>query len=249
MGAICLISSQGHHQVLGGLSDAKSILGEKHRFEWLVSSLSAYESIAEEDESGIWGWRSSAMGLINAVAGSGDEVESRCEIRGELRRRGLEHAIEVLVEQEPTQTFLVQVEIYQQESKEDLAELGQLNIRYMTNDSLVAVPEEEGGEEAASSTDPRPDEDEVHLGGLYDEISDLRNQACSICIPSLLVPIISKLRLTSSLPCRRKNWHKFVRMSSTIIDHSIRFDPGWRATTFWSCLVILTPLKERLTPI
>ena len=247
MGAICLISSQGHHQVLDGLSEAKSILGENHRFEWLVSSLSAYESIAEEDESGIWEWRSSAMGFFNAVAGSGDDVESRCEIRGALRRRGLEHAIEVLVGQEPTQTFLVQVEIYQQESKEDLAELGQLNIRYLTNDSLDAVPEEEEGE--ASSRDAKPDEDEVHLGGLYDEISDLRNQVCSTCIPSLLVPVISTMRLTSSLPCRRKNWHQFARMSSTIIDHSIRFDPGWRATTFWSWLVIPTPLQQRLTPI
>lgn len=176
MGAICLISSQGHQQVLDGLSDAKFILGENHRFEWIVSSLSVYETILEEDESAVWEWRSSAMGFINAVAGSGDEVESRCEIRGELRRRGLDHAIEVLIGQEPTQTFLVQVEIYQQESKDDLAELGQLNIQYLMPEHLEAVSDE--GEGDTSSTDPKPDENEAHLGGLYEEISDIRSQVC-----------------------------------------------------------------------
>lgn len=179
MGAICLISSRGHQQVLDGLSDAKSTLGENHRFEWLVASLSAYDQIPEDDESGVWEWRSSAMGLINALAGSGDEVESRCEIRGELRRRGLDHAVEVLVGQEPTQTFLVQAEIYRQESKEDLAELGQLNIQYLIPETLGAVSEGEEEEEGeVSSTEPESDGDEheAHLGGLYEEISDLRNQ-------------------------------------------------------------------------
>lgn len=174
MGAICLISSSGHQQVLDGLSDTKGVLGENHRFEWLVLSLLAYDPIAEEDESSVWEWRKSALGLINALAGNGDDVESRCEIRGELRRRGLDHALEALMSQEPTQEFLVQAELYQQESKEDHAELRRLNMQYLLPDSLKAVREED--EETDSNGEQAEPEGEAHLGGLYEEISDLRIQ-------------------------------------------------------------------------
>lgn len=123
------------------------------------------------------------MGLINAVAGSGDEVESRCEVRGELRRRGLDHAIEMLMAQEPTQTFLVQAEIYQQETREDLAELSQLRIQYLTPDALSAVQEEDEAETSSGELGEQEVHD-GHLAGLYDEISDLRDQVRTVLVPS-----------------------------------------------------------------
>lgn len=163
--------------MLDGSSDAKPILNETHRFEWLVSSLAPYDPLDENAENTIWEWRSSALGLLNALAGQGEDLEERCDIRGELRRRGLDHAIEILSAQEPTQAFMVQAEIYIQEGAEDLAELRILNTQAFAGDTLKVIEEEEdmqseGGAEAL-----------VHPGALYEEISELRSQVseCQGC--------------------------------------------------------------------
>jgi hypothetical protein len=92
--------------VLDGFSDFKFTFIETFRFEWLVSSLDAFlerdrentGTFREDDPSGeneIWEWRTSVLSLANAVASGGEDLESRCELRGELRRRGLDHAIDV----------------------------------------------------------------------------------------------------------------------------------------------------------
>jgi diaphanous 1 len=95
---MCLISPLGHQLVLDGFSDSKMSLGETFRFEWLISSLEAFDSGEEvevEDESGMWEWRTAALGLINALTTSGIDLELRCDLRGEIRRRGFDHAVDV----------------------------------------------------------------------------------------------------------------------------------------------------------
>lgn len=198
LGAICLISAQGHEQVLDSLADAKTTLEETYRFEYLLSSLSAYTTHCDDEESdaGVWEWRTSVMGLINAVAGSGDEVEGRCEIRGELKRRGLDHIVDSLMDQEPTQTFMVQAEIYQQESEDDLAELRQLNIEHLVYlpKTLVDVQEED---EEGSDTRKEEEQHDGHLVGLYEEISDLRAQVCRLIYMYCMYQIDEALTYTS----------------------------------------------------
>jgi len=95
---MCLISPLGHQLVLDGFSDSKISLGETFRFEWLVSSLEAFGSgdeVEVECESGMWEWRTAASGLINALTSSGIDLEFRCDLRGEIRRRGFDHAVDV----------------------------------------------------------------------------------------------------------------------------------------------------------
>lgn len=98
LAAMCLISPLGHQFVLDGFSDSRISLGETFRFKWLISSLDAFNSGDEdevEDESGLWEWRTAALGLINALTTSGIDLELRCDFRGELRRRGFDHAVDV----------------------------------------------------------------------------------------------------------------------------------------------------------
>jgi hypothetical protein len=98
LAAMCLISPLGHQLVQDGFSDSRISLGETFRFEWLISSLEAFGSGEEdevEDESGMWEWRTAALGLINALTTSGIDLELRCDLRGEIRRRGFDHAVDV----------------------------------------------------------------------------------------------------------------------------------------------------------
>jgi diaphanous 1 len=73
--------------------------GETFRFEWLISSLEAFSDLQEgvdlEVESAAWEWRTAALGLVNAMTASGVDLEMRCDLRGEMRRRGFDHAVDV----------------------------------------------------------------------------------------------------------------------------------------------------------
>jgi diaphanous 1 len=99
LAAMCLISTIGHQLVLDGFSDARITQGETFRFEWLISSLEAFTDLPEgcdlEEESAVWEWRKAALGLINALTGFGVDLEMRCDLRGEMRRRGFDHAVDV----------------------------------------------------------------------------------------------------------------------------------------------------------
>jgi diaphanous 1 len=97
LAAMCVISALGHQLVLDGFSDSKIVLGETFRFEWLIGSLEAFSESTDEDEaeSVLWEWRTAALGLINAVTASGVDLEMRCDLRGEIRRRGFDHAVDV----------------------------------------------------------------------------------------------------------------------------------------------------------
>ena len=102
LAAMCLISALGHQLVLDGFSDARIAQNETFRFEWLISSLEAFSQPTVEggdldlgEESAVWEWRTAALGLVNAVTASGVDLEMRCDLRGEMKRRGFDYAVDV----------------------------------------------------------------------------------------------------------------------------------------------------------
>jgi len=99
LAAMCVISDLGHQLVLDGFSDSKIVLGETFRFELLISSLGAFskqdEEVELEEERLMWEWRTAALGLINALSASEIDLELRCDLGGEMRRRGFDHAVDV----------------------------------------------------------------------------------------------------------------------------------------------------------
>jgi hypothetical protein len=95
---------EGYELVLSALSDMRGPYNNLLRFQWLVDSLDAARGYGEDmppgqgrrgETDGVWEWRVAVLGLLNAVANTSDGLEGRCEIRGELDRRGLGTAMEV----------------------------------------------------------------------------------------------------------------------------------------------------------
>lgn len=105
LSALCILSPQeGYDLVVSALSDMHGPYDNLLRFQWLVNSLDATRGFDEGGPQGegfraetdkIWEWRVAVLGLLNAVANTPDSLETRCEIRGELDRRGLGNALEV----------------------------------------------------------------------------------------------------------------------------------------------------------
>jgi hypothetical protein len=100
LAAMSIISARGHQLVLDGFSDFKITYTETFRFEWLVSSLEAFiendtELVGLDEASILWEWRTAVLGLMNALTAGEEDLESRCDLRQEFRRRGLDHALEV----------------------------------------------------------------------------------------------------------------------------------------------------------
>ncbi|KAK4684327.1 hypothetical protein P7C73_g5857, partial [Tremellales sp. Uapishka_1] len=139
LAALCLLSSvEGGKLILDALQDSHVVFQENHRFEWLLQSLH------QDGEGGAvdgvhWEWRIAVLSLINALIDSQEELEVRCELREELRRRGLNGVLEEMRLRSPPEHFLTQAEIYQEEKEEDLAELRNLNLNEAEYGILGAV--------------------------------------------------------------------------------------------------------------
>jgi diaphanous 1 len=97
LAALCVMSpDEGHHHVLDAFSELRIAFEDGARFEWLLKNLAGLEPVDENGPlSAVWEWRTSAMALVNALCNSPDDLERRCEIRGELQRRGLFDSLEV----------------------------------------------------------------------------------------------------------------------------------------------------------
>jgi diaphanous 1 len=136
---------EGHHHVLDAFSELRIAFGDGARFEWLLQSLAEADPVEETGQlSAVWDWRASAMALVNALCNSPDDLERRCEIRGELQRRGLFDALEVrillvlyhvwisvdtpqsLELRSPPDNFNTQLSLFFDERTDDLADLRQL---------------------------------------------------------------------------------------------------------------------------
>lgn len=102
---------EGHRLVLSAFSDARIAYNENFRFEFLVDSIRLQEHRAEEgesdagideeeaereeDEAGLWEYRTAAMSLVNSIANSPNDLEQRMVLREEFARRGLNEAMAV----------------------------------------------------------------------------------------------------------------------------------------------------------
>jgi diaphanous 1 len=98
LAAICVISlNEGHHLVLGALSDYKICFGEAFRFEELVDALRIEENpeSREGEDDGSWEARGATMGLIIALTSCSDSIEDRILLREEFSRRGLNEVMVV----------------------------------------------------------------------------------------------------------------------------------------------------------
>lgn len=103
LAALCVLSLRdGHRVVLTALSDFRVAHEERFRFEYLIESIKLRDMQAEdteveqdEDELGLWEYRTAAMSLINAIANSPGDLEERMALRDELTRRGLNEALTV----------------------------------------------------------------------------------------------------------------------------------------------------------
>lgn len=197
LAALCMLSPSAHQIVLDGLSDCKTVFGETFRFEHLIKSMEAFRPEDSPDAASdspellvMWDWRISVMGLLNAVATSAEDIETRCDLRGEMCRRGMHQAIEVrtaklliatkLITQAleaayPPDEFLIQANMYHEEREEDLAELQQWSFGLLTgrNRSLGVIGEGEDAEHLLSFSNSNSDNS---LSTSVGEVDRLRHQ-------------------------------------------------------------------------
>jgi hypothetical protein len=85
----------GHRLVLNAFSESRVVFDGAFRLEWVIKEMTLWISPDEKDEGHAWEWRTSALGLLNALSNTPEGVEERCEITGELQRHGLLDALEV----------------------------------------------------------------------------------------------------------------------------------------------------------
>ncbi|GAA5859773.1 hypothetical protein JCM1840_006447 [Sporobolomyces johnsonii] len=150
LAALCVLSlDNGHRVVLAAFSDARVAYDEKFRFEYLVDSLAVKDvqrdgeddehPHEEEDETGLWEYRTAAMSLVNALANSPNELEERIMLREEFARRGLNEAMAGLRYVNPPEYFLTQLTVYAEERQEDQEELHERTVG-MARDDTSDVP-------------------------------------------------------------------------------------------------------------
>lgn len=111
LAALCVLSlDEGHRLVLSAFSDARIAYNENFRFECLVDSIRLQEhrpdeggsdagleeeAEQEDDEAGLWEYRTAAMSLVNSIVNSPNDLEQRMVLREEFARRGLNEAMAV----------------------------------------------------------------------------------------------------------------------------------------------------------
>jgi hypothetical protein len=110
LAALCVLSvEEGHRAVLSAFSDARIAYNENFRFEFLIDSIKFKEhrdeseseasfdeeNESEQDEEGVWEYRTAAMSLVNSIANSPNDLEQRMVLREEFARRGLNEAMAV----------------------------------------------------------------------------------------------------------------------------------------------------------
>lgn len=95
LGGLCVISpDEGLQYVLDGFSDARPVYRETFRFQWLIHGLRRAptdHSFSEEEDR----WRVAVVTFCNALCGSVENGDERMALRDELRRRGLDDALQV----------------------------------------------------------------------------------------------------------------------------------------------------------
>lgn len=98
LSALCVLSAEeGRRLLLDGFSEAALHIKHANRFEWLIRGLipSAETESDVDVNDEVWEWRTEVLILFNALAGASALLEERCDLRGELHRRGLNEILGV----------------------------------------------------------------------------------------------------------------------------------------------------------
>ncbi|KAI8600503.1 hypothetical protein EDD21DRAFT_376993 [Dissophora ornata] len=127
LAALCVMSPESHRLVLMALSDFRVAHEERYRFEYLVQTLAEPVSdevdSADNQESFEWEYKTACLSLMNALANSPAALDDRISLRNELRRRGLEDVFQTLKIQNPPESLLIQINVYEDERHEDWVDL------------------------------------------------------------------------------------------------------------------------------
>ncbi|WWD06090.1 hypothetical protein V865_004175 [Kwoniella europaea PYCC6329] len=135
---VTLSPDTGSRLVLDALSELKLVTQDKYRFSWFVESMKPVQD--EEENQGVWEWRTGVVALCSALCNAREEVEERLELRGELKRRGFVKTLQDLEIREPPSNFLNQCTHYLDDQEDDLMEFRELFLGEVQNaDLAVAV--------------------------------------------------------------------------------------------------------------
>ncbi|KAG0234469.1 hypothetical protein BGW41_001142 [Actinomortierella wolfii] len=134
LAALCVMTPESHRLVLIALSDFRVAHEERFRFEYLVETLatpispsfgpdSGSSALGGEDGGFEWEYKTACMSLMNALVNSPQSLDDRIALGDELRRRGLEDVIRSLQAQNPPESLMIQINVYEEERHEDKMDL------------------------------------------------------------------------------------------------------------------------------
>lgn len=154
LAALCILTlDDGHRLVCAAFSELKIAAEERFRFAFLVESLrprgvdtylqednlaSDFDNVDAEDAL-VWEYRIAAMGLINAITNSPEDVEERVSLRDEFARRGLNESLVSLRYVDPPEGLMTQIQMYLEERQDDQDELHD-RILSRAGESSVRLP-------------------------------------------------------------------------------------------------------------
>ncbi|KAJ3280744.1 hypothetical protein HK104_000433, partial [Borealophlyctis nickersoniae] len=152
LGPMCLLSDRGHALILQSFTDLSIAQSEPARFHYIVASLldpfvgpdssrvsaparyaqsqvseaetEANEEDDEDDEEKLlWDYRTAILVLINGLVSSLEEARERWRIRRELEDRGLRRILQALLDMDPPEPLLIQIDAYEDDREDDLEEM------------------------------------------------------------------------------------------------------------------------------
>ncbi|KAJ9078460.1 hypothetical protein DSO57_1006241 [Entomophthora muscae] len=137
LAAICVLSKDGHRQVLEAFSDFRLKFQEDFRFQYLLNSL--HSPVSTEGISAIAAhdFKTTCLSFINAIVNTPEALDERMLLREEFRRRGLREIFTDLRENYPQESLSKQIECYEEETEADVNEMKeQILIEILESDRL-----------------------------------------------------------------------------------------------------------------
>ncbi|KAJ3085669.1 hypothetical protein HK102_013942 [Quaeritorhiza haematococci] len=177
LGAVCVISDEGHKLVVHGLGELAKYQKEPGRYRNLVSSLvdpfsmqpsaSGRRQSVIADDFDVWEFRVAIMILLNGIVSAPEELETRVKIRRELESHGFVRVIQLLSDMNPPEEFITQIQAYDDDR---IADTEDLEAYYQGQNEALSDPE---GlvTQLVSTAKKLPDPEQTH----YLVVSTLRN--------------------------------------------------------------------------
>ncbi|KAI9298202.1 FH2-domain-containing protein [Neoconidiobolus thromboides FSU 785] len=123
LAAICVLSKQGHMQILDSLADFRLKFHEDYRFQYLLHSLEAHVSLEGISAIAAYEYKTTCLSFINALVNTPESLDERMLLREEFHRRGLKVVFQELRESYPPESLVKQIECYEEELEADKNEL------------------------------------------------------------------------------------------------------------------------------